>query len=158
MSAVLLVRHAHAGVRGTWPGHDLDRPLSDEGTAQARALVDGLQQLAEGPVTTIASSRAVRCLDTVRPLATVLGVELVEEPLLLEGADPASTLAWLESDDAPTVACSHGDVIGGVLTLLQARGVAPRSARWPKAGTWVLERDDDGRVTGATFVERPTVD
>lgn len=154
MTRVLLVRHADAGVRGTWPGDDLDRELSSRGRAESRALAALLPGLLDAPVDAVASSRAVRCVDTVLPLAAALDVEVVTEPLLLEGADPSEALAWLERGDAPAIACSHGDVIGGVVTLLQQRGVAPADARWPKAATWVLERGD-GRITGARLVDAP---
>lgn len=152
---VLLVRHAEAGVRGTWPGDDLDRELSTLGHAQARRLATTLPELG-GRVAAIASSRAVRCTTTVQPLADAHGVEVVVEPLLLEGSDPAEVLAWLEGTDAPSVACSHGDVIGGVLELLADRGVAARPLRYPKAGTWVLERDADHRVRAARFESPPS--
>lgn len=156
MRTVLLVRHADAGVRGTWPGDDLDRELSPLGHQQAARLAEQLPGLHDGPITGVASSRAVRCLDTVAPLATLLGLEIVQEPVLLEGADPAETLAWLTGPEAPAVACSHGDVIGGVVTLLAESGVASPSRAWPKAGTWVLTVDD-GRVVGARPANPPQV-
>lgn len=155
MTTLLLVRHAHAGKRGTWPGDDFDRELSALGVEQAARLVECLQSLRDEPITSVASSRAVRCVDTVAPVAASLGLEVVEEPVLLEGVDPSSALAWLESDDAADVACSHGDVIGGVVTLLVDRGVvAPAAARWPKGSTWVLERVD-GRIVAADLVRLP---
>lgn len=149
MRTVLLVRHADAGVRGTWPGDDLDRELSPLGTAQARLLAELLPGYHDGPIASVASSRAVRCVDTVAPLAASLGLDVAAAPVLLEGEEPAAALAWLTGPDAPSVACSHGDVIGGVVTLLQDAGAVTGRASWPKAGTWVL-RVDDGRVVAAT--------
>lgn len=156
-TTVLLVRHAAAGVRGTWPGDDLGRELSQRGRREADAIRDTLTPMLDGRAVRVSSSRAVRCVTTVGPLATSLGVEVDHEPLLLEGADPTDTLAWLEGPDAPDVACSHGDVIGGVVTLLAERGlVSGRARRWPKAGTWVLSRPD-GRITDARLLAPPTV-
>lgn len=156
MTSVLLVRHADAGARGSWPGDDLDRELSGRGHEQASRLARTLPTLRDQPITSVASSRAVRCVGTVAPLADALGLDVVHEPLLLEGADPVETLAWLEGEDAPDVACSHGDVIGGVVTLLAEGGVAvgPRAA-WPKGSAWVLERAD-GRITAARL-EQPAM-
>ncbi|HET6213703.1 MAG TPA: NUDIX hydrolase, partial [Micromonosporaceae bacterium] len=37
---VLLIRHASAGRRGSWPGPDKARPLDDTGVAQAEALAE----------------------------------------------------------------------------------------------------------------------
>ncbi len=153
MTRRLLVRHAHAGRRGTWPGDDLERELSARGREQADGLVAVLRRLRDD-LGTVASSRAVRCVDTVAPLATDLGVEVETAPVLLEGADPAEALAWLLRPDAPDVACSHGDVIGGVVELLRDRGVAIPPMRWPKAGTWVLDVDD-GAVVAARLEPPP---
>lgn len=159
---ILLVRHAHAGVRGTWPGDDLERELSDRGRSEAQAIAE---QWADAGVTAVLSSRAVRCVDTVRPLADRLGLAVEEDPRLLEGATPSKTLAWLEGDevlddfegDADTiVACSHGDVIGGIIERLHGRGTdlldadggASHGLQWPKGSTWELEVDDGLVVRG----------
>ena len=142
---ILLVRHAHAGVRGTWPGDDLARQLSDVGRTQA----DGVAELwADADVGAVHSSRAVRCTETVRPLAECLGLDVVQTPLLLEGVAPSETLAWLESlalrtEHATVVACSHGDVIGGIVRRLQGRGTQlDGDLDWPKGSTWELEVDE----------------
>ncbi len=156
MSAVLLVRHADAGVRGGWPGDDLERELSDLGREQAARLARLLPRMRAAPITAIASSRAARCVATVAPLGDELGLPVLREPVLLEGADPAAALSWLEGADAPDVACSHGDVIGGVVEILVRRGVVTPPTAWPKGGTWVLERDD-GRVTAARLEQPPSL-
>ena len=155
---VLLVRHTHAGVRGTWPGDDLDRQLSDVGRRQAAALVD---RLADPAVVAVHSSRAVRCVASVRPLAEALGLDVLEAPVLLEGSRPAQALAWLEALDAApdetVVACSHGDVIGGIVRRLDDRGTPLAGGlRWPKAGTWSLQVDD-GLVTSGELLPPPEV-
>ncbi len=147
---ILLVRHTHAGVRGTWPGNDLDRELSRKGDRQAEALVG---QLADRPIVAVHSSRATRCVDSVRPLADKLGLEVQEAPALLEGTRPAEALGWLEAldvgADEAVVACSHGDVIGGVLERLEGRGTPLEGGlRWPKAGTWELDVEDGLVVRG----------
>ena len=155
-SRLLLVRHADAGVRGTWPGDDLERRLSGLGEAQAERLATTLPGLLDGGVTSIASSRAERCRATVAPLARSLGLGVVHTPLLLEGAEPAETLEWLEAPGAPAVSSSHGDVIGGVVELLADRGVVAGPCAWPKGGTWVLDREGD-RVVAAHLVPPPAV-
>lgn len=147
---ILLVRHTHAGVRGTWPGNDLDRELSRKGRRQAEALVG---QLADRSIVAVHSSRATRCLDSVGPLADKLGLAVQEAPALLEGTRPAEALGWLEAldagDDEAVVACSHGDVIGGVLERLEGRGTPLEGGlRWPKAGTWELDVEDGLVVRG----------
>lgn len=155
---VLLVRHAHAGVRGTWPGDDLERELSDKGRRQAAAIT---RWLGDEPVDLVVSSRAVRCTETVAGTATAHGTTLETAPELLEGTPPATTLGWLEGlaervgEEATVVACSHGDVIGNVLARLEARGTDGVAApRWPKASTWDLTVED-GLVVHATWHAAP---
>lgn len=158
---ILLVRHAHAGVRGTWPGDDLQRELSDHGRAQADALATvWADRLGAGASAAVNSSRAVRCMATVQPLAERLGLEVTPAPQLLEGTSPAEALAWLEALDVETdretvVACSHGDVMGGIVRRLANRGTdLEGDLHWPKAGTWELQVDD-GLVTHGRLHEPP---
>lgn len=155
---LLLVRHTHAGVRGAWPGDDLERQLSATGRRQAAALVEHLDT--DGLVA-VHSSRAVRCTASVAPLAEAHGLVVHEAPALLEGAAPAAALAWLEglgaAPDETVVACSHGDVIGGVIERLDRRGTPLEGElRWPKAGTWELHVED-GLVTRGRLVPPPEV-
>lgn len=147
---LLLVRHTHAGTRGAWPGNDLDRQLSERGRRQAEALV---QQLDGHAVVAVHSSRAARCTASVLPLARAHGLDVHEAPPLLEGASPAAALAWLEGLGAAphqaVVACSHGDVIGGIIRRLDGRGTPlDGGIRWPKAGTWALDVEDGLVVRG----------
>jgi 8-oxo-dGTP diphosphatase len=136
-TTVLLVRHAHAGVRGAWPGDDLDRPLSEQGRGQAAAIS---RCWSDRAVTAVHSSRAVRCVATVQPLAEARGLAVQDAPALLEGTPAATTLGWLERLEGDVVvACSHGDVIGNVIGRLHDRGTDLDGAqRWPKASTWEL--------------------
>jgi 8-oxo-dGTP diphosphatase len=105
--SVILLRHASAGDRDAWAGDDVLRPLDERGRTQALALRDELR--ARG-VQRVFSSPYVRCMQTVAPL----GLEIVPDERLAEGAQVEATLALLHDlDDA--VACTHGDVIEGVL-------------------------------------------
>ena len=80
--SLLLVRHVDAVSRNDWPADDRLRPLTEKGFDQARALVD---LLGGHRVEVILSSPAVRCVQSVEPLATALGLEVVEDPSLGEG-------------------------------------------------------------------------
>ncbi len=64
MTLCYLIRHAHAGKRGT-VDDDL-RPLSERGTTQARAIAESL---AGSAIARIVSSPLVRCVETVVPIA-----------------------------------------------------------------------------------------
>jgi 8-oxo-(d)GTP phosphatase len=103
---VLIIRHASAGDRDEWEGDDRLRPLDAQGLSQASALaelVDGYE------IGRVLSSPAVRCVQTVEPLAQARGLEievrdeLVEERQGQEGAQLARSL--LGEDVA---LCVHG--------------------------------------------------
>src|SRR3712207_3914931 len=80
---VLLVRHASAGDRNRWDGPDEDRPLDEQGRAEAEGLVD---TLAGFPVSRILSSPYVRCAQTVEPLGVARGLPVEPSDELAEGA------------------------------------------------------------------------
>ena len=128
---IILVRHADAGDRSVYEQPDHLRPLTQKGEQQALAIADTLR--AYGPKR-IVSSRATRCVATVAPLAQQLSLEIEEVDELFEGSDPReswSELLDLVADgDGPLVACSHGDVIPGIIELL-SDGSAPHS-KYPK--------------------------
>ena len=93
------------------------RPLDKRGRKQAKALRDELR--ARG-VKQVVSSPYVRCLQTVAPL----GLEIVPDERLAEGAPSAETRALLASLEN-AVACTHGDVVENVLgrSLKKGAGV-----------------------------------
>lgn len=149
VNQALLIRHAHAGDRDAWAGPDLERPLSAKGIRQARGLIEQLDGYAVSRVT---SSPALRCVQTVEPLAEDRGLRVDSEERLLEGHDPAETAAWLDAEiaDGSLVACTHGDLVPALLEIVQQAGARlPETLRWAKGSTWVLSWDGgawrDGR-------------
>ena len=135
-----LVRHGHAGDKRAWEGPDSLRPLSGPGRREAHGL---LTQLRGYPITRIVSSPAVRCLQTVEPLAQRRGLPVEPVDTLRVDADPAALAALLLDPAAgDAVLCSHGELIGAVLTRLVGRELADAGQlTWPKGSTWVLEAD-----------------
>jgi 8-oxo-dGTP diphosphatase len=151
-----LIRHGKAGDRGAWQGPDELRPLTKAGARQADALSERLAGEAIGRVI---SSPAVRCVDTVRPLAERLGVELERDLDLMEGMGPggAARLAAEAVPGSAIVLCTHGDVIWELLTDLEAAGI-PLTAGIPakKGSVWALEVAD-GAVVRGTYQPPPDV-
>lgn len=149
--AIFLIRHASAGTRT--PSHDdLDRPLDDLGFEQAQGIVE---LLGDRGITEVYSSRAVRCVQTVEPLAAHLGLTVEEEPALLEGqsATMAIHLARTLAQAGTTAAfCSHGDIIPDAIQTLAREGMVISSQRsWAKGSTWELAtRGSD--ITQANFL------
>jgi 8-oxo-dGTP diphosphatase len=137
---VYLVRHAHAGKKSAWTGPDLARPLSEQGRREALGLV---AQLDGSPVRRVLSSPAVRCLETVRPLAQRFGLAVeADDHLGVDGPAPGILERLASPDLQQAVVCTHGEVIGRIFAELQGVGVQlSDKPRWPKGCTWVLDRD-----------------
>ena len=152
--AALLVRHGKAGSRKDWSGDDRLRPLSKPGHRQAEGL---LALLVGYPITRVLSSPFVRCVQTVEPLASKLGLEVEGRPELAEAVDIAEPRRLLrELAGTTAVFCSHGDVIPAVLeALIDEDGLRLHGPdRWPKGSTWVLEANAS-RFVSAQYLPPP---
>jgi len=118
---LVLVRHAKAEARSTWPDADPLRPLDARGRKRAEALVP---LLAAFGVTRVVTSPSVRCLDTVLPYAvaarqgTRLKVGLSEEGFAERPERAPHHLARLLEHGEPAVLCSHGPVLPVLLDAL----------------------------------------
>lgn len=136
-----LVRHAHAGDRSAWKGPDERRPLSAKGRGQAEAIAAALSG---APLARLLSSPAQRCVETLEPLSRARGMRVEIAPWLAEGTDPAETLREMEHLQVPSALSTHGDVIPGVLSLLDGAGAeVDPPVTWPKGSVWLLSGDDD---------------
>ncbi len=152
-SRLYLIRHAKAGSREGWTGPDLERPLTDKGERQADAISEEIFVRDGSRLFRVLTSPAVRCRDTVRPLAKRTGLEAEEVPWLLEGSDPAAALGHLgrivgalgaspvaRAPGEVVAACTHGDIVWGVLDYLARSGVElGHQPDAPKGGVWVLD-------------------
>ena len=152
---LFLVRHAHALGRSGWADDDLERPLSDKGRTQAEAVT---AFFADRSVRGVASSQAVRCVDTVTATATAHGLDVEIRPELTEGARPNDLLEYLRdaaaTDDA-MVFCSHGDLIPEVLNRLLREGMVVQGPRGCEKGS-IWELETRGRdITRATYTAVP---
>jgi 8-oxo-dGTP diphosphatase len=109
VKAVILIRHASAGDREHWSGDDRERPLDERGWRQAEELV---RSLAGYEIERIISSPAVRCVQTVEPLARELGIEIEGTGELTEGTTREQALTLVdEVRGTGVVLCTHGDVV-----------------------------------------------
>ena len=143
---VYLVRHADAVSRQEWAHEDLLRPLTEKGFDQAQGLVDLLGDIR---VTRFLTSPAVRCRQTLEPLASHLGLVIEETPALLEGTVVHEARALLDSVTAgDVVLCSHGDVIPDLVNQLMTEGMEARGRDAKKGSTWVLTHDGRRFVRG----------
>ena len=101
--------------------------MSKAGKAQAQALPDLLRGIG-GDQSRLVSSPWVRCIETLAPLAAVLGLAVDTNDVLGEGMGDKAVEAlprWMDGPSA--VFCTHGDVVERLLAepehlLLAAQG------------------------------------
>jgi 8-oxo-(d)GTP phosphatase len=142
----ILLRHASAGRKSSWPGDDLLRPLDEPGEADAQALAGLLACF--GPRRVI-SSATERCRATVRPYAERIGAAIEAEPAFTVGRGPQggrvqaarARMAELIAQPAPVVICGHREnlpvLLAEALTDLDDHQPADEWSP-PKGGFWVL--------------------
>lgn len=87
MTALHLLRHAHAGDPARWHGDDAVRPLSGKGRRQAEQLAKLLDRLDEAPDLFITSPR-MRARETAEIVAGVLKARVVVDRRLEGPLDP----------------------------------------------------------------------
>jgi 8-oxo-(d)GTP phosphatase len=148
---IYLVRHGKASSRDNWEGDDQLRPLTGKGRRQADRLRAhlGLDTLRH-----VRSSPAVRCLQTVEPLAHALelGVEPVDD--LQEGTSVNRAMTLVRATAGPSVLCSHGDVVSEVVEAIEREHPIEGSRGWKKGAAWVIARDA-GEPVGAHYIGPP---
>jgi 8-oxo-dGTP diphosphatase len=151
MQTLLLIRHAIAEDRETWPGEDdAQRPLTKAGRRQARRIADIVREMiadlddAGRGIVALRSSPVLRCVDTIAPLAKKVGVPIKIDAGLMEGREikpPAACEAGI------SILCAHGDNIPWLLQELRIDW----DGRCKKGSIWRVERDARGRVMRAEY-------
>ncbi len=148
---LLLIRHASAGKRNQWSGVDSDRPLDPPGQLQAERLAE---IFGNNPIALIYSSQALRCQQTVAPLARKSNTKTLLHGALFEGnhrklIDLIRYLAKETTGDKTLVLCSHGDVIPEALRELVTDGMkADTKLRCGKGSVWELHVESEQVVSG----------
>jgi 8-oxo-(d)GTP phosphatase len=139
----VLMRHASAVGRDTWPGEDRDRPLDARGAEESERLAGLLSCFGSARVI---SSPAERCVATVRPYATLIGADLEIETVLAadladdEPGTASARVAAIMAAGRPAVICAHRENLPVLLgAACAALGAAPAGGDpLPPAGFWVL--------------------
>jgi 8-oxo-dGTP pyrophosphatase MutT (NUDIX family)/phosphohistidine phosphatase SixA len=148
---LILLRHAAAGAKQSWPGNDLDRPLDAEGAAVSDELALLLSCYGSARVIT---SAAERCVATVRPFAVMTGAKLEIEPSLTAGHPyggpgrddqaAAALVARITAGGLPAVVCAHRENLPPLLAAACAALGADLPVGTPlrKGDFWVLHVAD----------------
>jgi 8-oxo-(d)GTP phosphatase len=138
-----LVRHAHAGVRKNWAGNDALRPIDAQGQREAEGIAEVVALFR--PERLIAAP-ALRCRQTLEPLAESLGLPIVSDSAFGEASTPdelpdkakAAATRLAELRDGPTAAiCSQGKLMPPLLAMLTG-AEDPEPYKTPKGGGWIL--------------------
>lgn len=151
---IVVLRHTDALARDQWSGEDRDRPLDRTGRAAAERLVPPLRALG---VTAIVSSPAVRCRDSVEPLAAALGLHIdLDEGLSEEGfiADDGSAMrarAKSAVDQEVVVLCTHRPILPGLLKAVRASSDIRRGKRLAPGEFVVVNHVDGAAVSSARY-------
>jgi phosphohistidine phosphatase SixA len=111
------------------PGPDHQRPLTDRGTRQALSLAQALAPL---DIRVLLTSPALRCRQTLEPLAAMLALPVTDEPLLLPEADPGQLVDLLTESNGTgdLVVCSHAETLN---RLFAKWATSPPRDRTPTA-------------------------
>lgn len=150
---LFLIRHAVAGVRDNTDPLDDQRPLDEIGRHQSQSLAADWTE----PIEAVFSSPALRCVQTVEPLAERLGLTVTIAPELFEGAAPARSIEFVRSFTGRSVVlCSHGDVIPDVLRTLELGGTVLDNRRCAKGSVWRLDNSTE-RIESGTYHPVPVV-
>ncbi len=159
-----LVAHMDAGDRTKWQGNQNERPLTELGRQQALAIADALS--AE-PADALYSSPALRCRESLEPLAERLGLPVATLPELGEenwrnpegweqGSHEMAFAAGKAFDgigklqalhtDGRIVTCSHGHIIPALVAYLIGVHGLPAVPQITQRGHWYRLRFSDERV------------
>ena len=148
-----IMRHARAGSKRAWEGDDALRPLDELGLRAGRGAGAAARR-APVPVRRLVSSPALRCVQTLQPLADVVGSRSRPWDALGPHAGAAgvrSTLGHPAFDDV--VLCTHGEVLRPLLRTLRRRGVGRDGAHLHgrlllvKGSAWLVTIGPDGSVS-----------
>lgn len=141
MQTLLLIRHARATEREDWSGEDRLRPLTKAGRRQAEAIA---LELGESKIKQIRSSPALRCVETVQPLASRVGMSVDVDDRLNEGHTiplPPKGQSGLH------IFCAHGD---NIPALLDDLGIDCHDCK--KGSIWLLKMNDQGKITETAYI------
>jgi 8-oxo-dGTP diphosphatase len=164
---LILLRHSKAVAKSGWKRADAARPLDDSGRSDAKALADVLACFDPSP--RLISSTAVRCADTLRPLAELTGGQVRPVPSLSlhnqsygTGAADSDTevtalVREVIASGEPTVICAHRENLpvlqeAALAALTGDPADAPGAAAPGDAITGLPKEWDDGLPTSGFWV------
>lgn len=114
----VVVRHARAVPRESWDGADAERPLADEGVAQAERLAP---LLAAYDPSHVVASETRRAIDTLLPYARGRGLEIEPDPAFGPNVDAGHVreeITRLLNSVESTVVSTHRETVPAIFEAL----------------------------------------
>ena len=155
---LVLLRHAIAVRREDWDGDDGDRPLDVVGQRQAKRLLPlylpyGLKE--------IHTSDAMRCLETIQPIARSLDIKTIASKDLSEygyAIDKELSLIYVQElfeSNVPALICSHNPVIPKLVKkVLGKKNFKQLDEKLSPCDAWVLHHRD-GEIVAVDWIQGP---
>ncbi len=155
---LVLLRHAKAVRREDWDGDDGDRPLDVVGQRQAKRLLPLYLPYA---LKEIHTSDAMRCLETVQPIARSLEIKTVISKDLSEygyAIDKELSLIYVQElfeSNVPALICSHNPVIPKLVKkILGKKNFKQLDEKLSPCDAWVLHHRD-GEIVAVDWIQAP---
>ena len=157
---LILMRHAKAVKRSDWQGDDGDRPLDSLGQRQAKRLLTNYFPF---HIEEIHSSDAIRCLETVEPLARSLQIDIIISEDLSEyrhevNIDTAVNYARdLLEGEVSALLCSHNPILPMLLKrLVGKKAFDELDTKLNPGESWVLHHRD-GEIIAIDWQASPII-
>ena len=157
---LVLLRHAKALQRRDWEGDDADRPLDAYGQQQAKSL---LLNFPPYQIMEIHSSDAMRCLETVEPLARSLQLNIVISEELGEYRHARHSKASLNyvqdvmEEGVAAIICSHNPILPNLMRkLIGKRNFKNLEWSLNPGEAWVLHHRE-GEIVAVDWMAGPTI-
>ena len=122
----------------SWRGAGGARPLSEQGKSQASGLVDFLGGRSVG---CLLAGPALRCRETLAPLAAARSLAVQVDDRLDEDAPLEPALRLLRQQGEPAVACTQRGNVMALLSRLLGVPPAELETRCEPGSIWLLEGD-----------------
>lgn len=151
-----MVRHAEAGDRERFLGDDSLRPLSKRGRKQAKLLSKRLY----GSTLDLVSSPYLRCVETLAPTSYLLRRAMTLATWLVEGESPTKALQQLielTGEIGGLVACTHGDILEGMIAAAIQTGAVPTGDPIVEKAATAELTIISGNVVAISFVAPPEI-
>ncbi len=157
---LVLLRHGKAIAREAWDGDDGDRPLDVRGQNQAKRMHSLYYPFG---IKAIYSSDAMRCIETITPLARTLDLTANYKKDLSEygyAKDKSLAIDYaikLIAKNEPIVLCSHNPILPKILkALLGKKNFKALEQKLEPGESWVIHHRD-GEIVAVDWYESPII-